>query len=77
MESEELIIKFSNLPIKTPNGQLLIDELTCEIKAGVNVIVTGPNGCGKSSLFRVLGGLWPITDGTLKRPNPSQIFFVP
>lgn len=34
----------------TPNADILIRGLTMEVHSGQNVLVAGPNGCGKSSV---------------------------
>jgi ATP-binding cassette subfamily D (ALD) protein 3 len=31
----------------------------------------------KSSLFRVLGNLWPLFGGTVVKPDASKLFYVP
>lgn len=76
-DSRAPLIKFISVPLVTPNGDVLIDNLNVTIKHGQNVIVTGPNGSGKSSLFRILGELWPLTGGKLIKPRPEQLFYIP
>ncbi|XP_051910226.1 ATP-binding cassette sub-family D member 3a isoform X2 [Hippocampus zosterae] len=71
------IIKFDHTPLATPNGDILIRDLTFEVSSGTNVLVCGPNGCGKSSLFRVLGELWPLFGGQLTKPERGKLFYVP
>jgi len=59
------IIRFDNVPLMTPNGDVLIKELSFEVKSGMNVLICGPNGCGKSSMFRILGEVHALLSSSL------------
>ncbi|KAK1118146.1 hypothetical protein K0M31_015191 [Melipona bicolor] len=75
--NKDNIIRFEHVPLVTPNGDILIKELSFEVKSGMNVLVCGPNGCGKSSLFRILGELWPIWNGIVTKPPRGKLFYIP
>lgn len=43
----------------------VLDEVTLRISSGSWVSVVGPNGCGKSTLAKLLGGLLAVNNGTI------------
>lgn len=80
-------IAFDNVDVVTPGGKVLVRALTFSVCPGQSLLVTGPNGSGKTSLFRLLGGLWPLTDDTVSavhKPgsqltplDSADIYYVP
>lgn len=69
-------IAFEHVCIFKPDGVELAHDLCFEVPKGARVLITGSNGCGKSSCFRVLKGLWPLVCGTVTLPADDKIYFL-
>ncbi|KQK08073.1 ABC transporter D family member 1 [Brachypodium distachyon] len=74
--ASEEIISFHEVDIVTPTQKLLANKLSCNVVQGKSLLLTGPNGTGKSSVFRVLRNLWPVFSGRVNKPSEG-VFHVP
>lgn len=60
--------------ISLPLGAVLKKDLELTFKRGEDTLITGPTGVGKSTLARVIAGLWPYGKGEVKLPSSSALF---
>lgn len=63
--------------IKGPFSKPILKDLNFKILQGENLIIHGKNGCGKTSIVRIMSELWPLfNNGLLSKPANSDIFYV-
>ena len=65
------------LAVNLPDGREIVRVPRFDVARGDRVLVTGPTGSGKTSLFRALGGVWPYGSGTIHVPPDADALVLP
>jgi putative ATP-binding cassette transporter len=60
--------------LSLPDGQVLVENASLDLRPGQSVVVTGRSGSGKSTLFRALAGIWPFGAGRICHGHGSSLF---
>lgn len=71
-------LALDNVTLLTPKGQrTLVRDLSATLQPGQGLVIVGQSGVGKSSLLRAVAGLWNTGNGTIVRPNLTEMLFLP
>lgn len=67
-----------SLTLLTPDySRTLVRELSLQLDSEKGLLIVGPSGYGKSSLLRVIAGLWNSGKGKIVRPPLKDMLFLP
>ncbi|EDN08308.1 hypothetical protein HCAG_04818 [Histoplasma mississippiense (nom. inval.)] len=78
-------VRLEHVPVVAPSlfpqgGDELIESLSFIVRSGEHLLISGPNGVGKSAIARIVAGLWPVYRGLVSRPRrfgEDGIMFLP
>jgi putative ATP-binding cassette transporter len=71
-------VAYHHVTLSTPtSGRHLVQDLSLEIPRGKHLLLIGPNGGGKTALFRATAGFWMTGEGRIHCPPKEEMMFLP
>jgi len=71
------VLRLDDVAVGLPNGAPLVAARGIEVPERDRVLVTGPTGAGKSTLFRAIAGIWPFGRGQVRVPQDARLMMLP
>jgi ATPase subunit of ABC transporter with duplicated ATPase domains len=77
-KSSKKIIQVNDLTVMLPNADLLLDDISFDVKAGERIALIGSNGCGKSTIVKSIMGTNDLEyDGEIIIGPSVKIGYIP
>ncbi len=70
-------LSLKSVRVTLPDGTPIIAKAEMTLMAGDRAHISGAPGTGRSTLFRVIAGLWPWGSGSVVLPPASDMMFLP
>ncbi len=72
---EKILIALSNISCEF-SGKTLFNNLSFTIHTGDKIALIGPNGVGKSSLLKIIAGIYEPESGTIKKEENLRVSYL-
>ncbi|CEK11557.1 ABC transporter ATP-binding protein/permease [Legionella hackeliae] len=59
------------------SSDIIMRKLKLKLPSGQSVLIKGPSGFGKSTLFKVISGTWKYGTGKVSVPSGKKLYFLP
>jgi len=69
-------VELAAVTMVTPSNVILLENLSFKCRPTDRLLIKGPSGTGKSSILRIICGLWPAKSGSIKYIAQGT-FFMP
>ncbi|TAL66529.1 MAG: ABC transporter ATP-binding protein/permease [Legionella sp.] len=77
-DKDHINVKHLNIqPPQKSSTEFIMQELNLKLKKGEHVLIKGPSGLGKSTLFKAISGTWKYGHGKVSIPADKKFYFLP